>query len=452
MGYHDRHLIFRNDRHVLLLSIPPVSVDAVQGLPQAVFFFVNGLNLDIILDPREQSLLLLEFLQFLLDGFDLGRVRVPVQFCPRSRLVDDVDGLVRQEPVGDVAVGEPRCGHDGFIGDLDLVVRLIFRTETLDDVDRFVNGRGLYVDGLEAPLQRAVLSMCFLNSSRVVAPMHWISPRASAGLSMLDASDGAFGSSGADQRVEFINEEDNVVRLDDLLHDDLETFFELAAVFGPRNERPQVEGHHAAVQDVFRHIGGHDPPCKAFHDGCFADPGLADDHGVVLGPAGKYLKEPVYLGLASDNGIELAALGQLGEVPAEFIEGGGRALLGAHLGGGPAQIIDDDLAGAEQVRPEAPEDLSSDAFFLTDEPEEQVFASYVAVSEEPRFLYGVFKDFFGAGVKGISPKVRVLPPAGRLRSTSMRICSISTPIFLRAATGIPSSSLSVPSRRCSVPR
>ena len=72
--------------------------------------------------------------QLLLDGvqLDLGVAQVlrrhgAAQADTGRGLVDHVDGLVRQEPVGDVAVGEPRGGVQRLVGDLDLVVLLVAR-------------------------------------------------------------------------------------------------------------------------------------------------------------------------------------------------------------------------------------------------------------------------------------------------------------------------------------
>ncbi len=220
------------------------------------------------------------------------------------------------------------------------------------------------------------------------------------GLQHAGRVDGALGSAGADQRMELVDEENDVLGLDDLLHHDLEALLELAAVLGARDERAEVEGHHAAVQDVLRHVGADDALGKALHDRCFADAGLADDDGIVLGPAGEYLEHPVDLVLPADHGVELAALGKLGEVPAELVEGGGGALFRRDLSGCAAQVIDDQLARSEQVHTEAPEDLAADPFLLADEAEEKVLAADIIVAEQPRFLYGIFEHFLGAGGEG----------------------------------------------------
>jgi hypothetical protein len=84
-------------------------------------------------------------------------------------------------------------------------------------------------------------SMYLRYSSSVVAPMHWISPRASAGLSTLAGVDRPFGAAGADQRVQFVDEQDRVLGAADFVHHRLDPFLELAAVLRAGDHHRQVE-------------------------------------------------------------------------------------------------------------------------------------------------------------------------------------------------------------------
>ena len=88
----------------------------------------------------------------------------------------------------------------------------------------------------------ASFSMCLRYSSSVVAPTVWSSPRASIGLSMLDASIAPFGGAGADDRVELVDEEDHLAGgVRHFLEDRLQPLLELAAVLRPGDERAHVE-------------------------------------------------------------------------------------------------------------------------------------------------------------------------------------------------------------------
>src|SRR3954453_400588 len=86
-----------------------------------------------------------------------GGPRHPADPRTRAGLVDEVDGLVGQEPVGDVAVRQGRCRDERLVGDGDAVVGLVAVAEPLQHLDR-VGDRGLGdLDRLEAALERCVL-------------------------------------------------------------------------------------------------------------------------------------------------------------------------------------------------------------------------------------------------------------------------------------------------------
>ena len=102
----DCNLLFADHGNVLLLGVLPVLVDAVQRLTQAVFFFMDRFDPDIILDAGEQVFFLFELLQLLLDGLHFSRVGVAVELCLGTSLIDHVDGLVRKKPISDIAVGK----------------------------------------------------------------------------------------------------------------------------------------------------------------------------------------------------------------------------------------------------------------------------------------------------------------------------------------------------------
>ena len=64
---------------------------------------------------------------------------------------------------------------------------------------------------------------------------------------------------------------------------------------------------------------------EALGDGGLADPGFADEHRVVLGSAGQDLHDAPDFLVATDDRIELAGVGELGEIAAVVLE---RLVLG----------------------------------------------------------------------------------------------------------------------------
>ena len=76
---------------------------------------------------------------------------------PRRGLVDEIDRLVGQETVGDVAVRQRRRRDDRAIGDAHAVVQFVFLLEAAQDRDRVLDRRLGDEHRLEAPRQRRIL-------------------------------------------------------------------------------------------------------------------------------------------------------------------------------------------------------------------------------------------------------------------------------------------------------
>ena len=96
-------------------------------------------------------------LDLLLDVLDVRRAGHGADAGAGAGFVHDVDGLVRQEAAGEVAVGKLRGGFERFVGVAGLVVRLVFHAEAVEDLDGFLDAGGLDLHGLEAALERGVL-------------------------------------------------------------------------------------------------------------------------------------------------------------------------------------------------------------------------------------------------------------------------------------------------------
>ena len=72
-------------------------------------------------------------------------------------LVHNVDGLVGQIAVGDVALGEDDHLADELVGNFDAVVALVIFFDALEDLDCRFDRRLVDDDRLEAPLERRVV-------------------------------------------------------------------------------------------------------------------------------------------------------------------------------------------------------------------------------------------------------------------------------------------------------
>jgi hypothetical protein len=163
----------------------------------------------------------------------------------------------------------------------------------------------------------ASFSMCLRYSSSVGGADGVQLAAAQHRLQHLRRVHGALAGAGADDGVELVDEQDDgAVRVGDLLEHGLEPLLELAAILGAGHERAHVEREDLLVLQPFGHVAADDALRQPFDDGRLADAGLADEHRVVLGAAREHLDDAAHLLVAADDGIELALLGELGQVAA----------------------------------------------------------------------------------------------------------------------------------------
>src|SRR5690606_22341379 len=99
----------------------------------------------------------------------------------------------------------------------------------------------------------------------------------------------------------------------DLVEDGLEAFLELAPVLGSCHESTEVDGNDPLGAQPFGNVTIRDPAGQTLHDGGLTDPRLPDQDGVVLRTPGEDLDHPSDLVVTSDDWIQLAATGLLGE-------------------------------------------------------------------------------------------------------------------------------------------
>ena len=125
----------------------------------------------------------------------------------RRGLVDEVDGLVGQEAVGDVARGQLGRRLEGVVGDRQLVVLLVALLDALEDLDRLFDARLLDHDGLEAALEGGVaLDVLAVVVERGRADALQLAA-GQRGLEDVRGVDGAFGGAGADEHVHLVDEQ-----------------------------------------------------------------------------------------------------------------------------------------------------------------------------------------------------------------------------------------------------
>ena len=198
--------------------------------------------LAVVLLLLERRLLDLELHDPAGDRVELLRHRVDLGADHRAGLVDEVDRLVGQEAVGDVAVRERRRRDQRGVLDPDAVVDLEALPQPAQDRDRVLDRRLVDHDRLEAALQcRILLDVLAVLVERGGADAVQLAARQHR-LEHVAGVHRALGLAGADDGVQLVDEqEDPPLRRLDLLQHRLQALLELAAVLGAGEQRAHVE-------------------------------------------------------------------------------------------------------------------------------------------------------------------------------------------------------------------
>ena len=235
--------------------------------------------------------------------------------------VHKVDGLVRQETVGDIAMGQRGRGDESAVVDTNAVIDLIAFLQTSEDRDRILHGGLVHLHGLEAALQSRVLLDIFAvlvqsggaDAVELAARQH--------GLEQVACVHAAFCAARSHNGVELVDEQnDAALALADLLQNGFEALLKLAAVLGAGDQRAHIQREDRFVLQSLGHIPAHDPLGQTFGDGGFANARLADQDGVVLGLAREDADHIADLAVTADDGIGLIVPGALHQIGAVFLQ------------------------------------------------------------------------------------------------------------------------------------
>ena len=188
-----------------------------------------------------------------LDFVDLHRHAIDLDAQLGRALVNQIDGLVRQKSVGNVAVGQGRCRHNGRILDPHPVVHFVLFLQSAQDRDRVLHGWLTHQHRLETALQGGVLFNIFTVFVQGRGPHAAQGSPGQGGLEHVGSIHGPLAGTGADQRVKFVDKKDHFAfRFFHLLKNGFEAIFEFAAVFGAGDQGTHVQGDQTPVFQGFR--------------------------------------------------------------------------------------------------------------------------------------------------------------------------------------------------------
>ena len=263
-----------------------------------------------------------ELAQAARDLIELFGLRIAFHAELGSGFVHEVDGLVGEEAVGDVAMGEGDGGDEGIVLNAHVMVVLVALFQSAQDGDGVFGSRFVDHYGLEAAFEGLVLLeillVFFQRGGTDAAEFAACQSR----FENVGRIHGAFALTGTHEGVDFVDEEDDATLSGGHFVDHaLEALFKFAFVFGTGHECAHVEREDALVAQVLRYVAASDALCQTFDDGGFTGTGFADENRVVLGAARKDLQHPTNLFVASDHGVQFAVAGFGHEVAGVFLQG-----------------------------------------------------------------------------------------------------------------------------------
>ena len=249
----------------------------------------------------------------------------------RACLVDEVNGLIRQETVSDIALGEQDGLPRNLRGDHNAVERLIIMADAADDGNGLFNGWLGDGDGLEAALKRGVLFDVFavLVEGRRADDLDLAARK--RGLEDIGGVHGSLCIACADEIMHLVNDQNNIAEFFDLFNEALHTAFKLPPELRARDEGREVHEIDLLVLELIRNVLVGDLLRKALGDGSLADARLADEAGVILLAAVEDLNDALRLLLAADDAVKLAVTRFLRQILAVGVEEFVLFVLGVRL-------------------------------------------------------------------------------------------------------------------------
>ena len=190
------------------------------------------------------------------------RLRVNFHLDARCRFINQVNGFIRKETIGNVAGGKfCRC-HDCRVSNFDAVVNFILFLQTAQNSNRVFDARFVDDHFLETAFQSRiffdVLSV-FVQGRRTD---HMQFAARKSGLEHVAGIHCTFCLTGADHCMDFVNKQNDTAFFGNhFFQQCFQTFFEFAAVFSTGNESGHIEAQDAFVAQRVRHFAVHNTLC-----------------------------------------------------------------------------------------------------------------------------------------------------------------------------------------------
>ena len=234
--------------------------------------------------------------------------------------VNQIDGLVGEETVSNIPLGEQHRLAQDAIGDGHTVELLIVVGDAPQNLQRVLHVGLVDGDGLETALESRVLLDMLAVFIEGGGADDLNLAAGEGGLQNIGGVHAALGIPCAHDVVDFIDDEDDVARLANLLNEALHAAFKLTTELGACHKGGQIEKKDLLITELEGHFPLDDALGKTLGDGGFTYAGLTDEAGIVLLTAIENLHHTLDFLFAADDGVQLALAGALREVDAVVIE------------------------------------------------------------------------------------------------------------------------------------
>ena len=240
----------------------------------------------------------------------------------RRRLIDQINGFVRQAAIADVAVGETVGGLNGLIGDVDAVVQLVALLQAAQNFEAQLQIRLPDHHLLEAAVEGRILfhrEPVILwrggtDAAQIATGEGWFQQAAGIGAAAITADNG----------VQLIDEQHHPgIGTTHLLEHRAQAFLELTTELGTGDQSPEIQRHQPQTLQRLRHFTRHDPLRQQLRNRCFANTGFTDEHRIVLAPAREHLDQVANFRITTDHRIQAACFRLFGEIPSIRLQGRG---------------------------------------------------------------------------------------------------------------------------------
>ena len=396
-GYHISHFFFRDFLDFLAAVFGKVLYCLV-ALGAQLFFLVTQLRgLLVILCGNSSSALFghLAQLFFQLTHF-FGQHHVADAHA-RARFVNHVNGLVRQEAILDVALGQRHRRLQRFVGEMHVMVRLVTVAQAFHNANGLFRGRFGNRKRLEATRQGAVLLEMLAEFFKRGGANNLDFATAQRRLQNGRSVNGAFSGTSTNQRVNLVDEQDNLAIILHFLDALLQALFEFTAELAARHQRGHVQRDNTLAAQQIGHLVRHDELGQPFHYSGFAHARLAQQQRVVLLATRQDLHHALDFFCAANNGIQLAIARFFRKIGAEFLQDAllrglaAKRIVARQHGGLPHQVVQH-AADVVARHAQAAQHVKSGSFAFTHNAQQQVLGGNVALAHLQRLAQGVLQN------------------------------------------------------------